>query len=92
MITIIIVTILICSAMSDWASGKDWEQSERNAEIRHQELLRALENQPKQLAKKPEAFNRITRRRAIKDNSGRVLVEEVIIDGDFGDEEYDEEY
>lgn len=91
MLTVIIVTILICSAMSDWASGKDWEQSERNAERRHQELLDAIERGPVRLNKKPEPFNKITRRRAIKDKSGRVLVEEVIISGNYDEEDSEEE-
>lgn len=91
MIALIIVVILLCSAMSDWASGADWEASERNAELRHQEMLEAYERQTKVLKKKPASFNRITRKRAITDGSGRTLVEEVIVDGDFGDNE-DEEY
>lgn len=89
MLTAIIVVILICSIISDMGSASDWEASERNAEIRHQELLDAYE---KHLKEKPKSGNRLTRRRAIKDSNGRVLVEEIILDSveDDLEEEFEE--
>lgn len=89
MLTVIIVVILICSIISDMGSASDWEASERNAEIRHQELLDAYEKQAK---KNSKSGNRLTRRRAIKDSSGRLLVEEIILDNveDDLEEEYEE--
>lgn len=80
MIVAIIVVLLLLSAMSDWADAKDWEASERNAEIRHQEMLEAYE---KKTRKNRNTVNKATRTRAIKDASGRTLVEEVIIEGEF---------
>lgn len=75
MIVAIIVVILLCSAMSDYASALDWEASEHNAEIRHRELMRSQQSR-----KRRTKSNRTTRRRAIKDINGRVLCEEVIIE------------
>lgn len=82
-----LAVILIVSAMSDWASAKDWEASERNAEIRHQELLEATRKY------KAPKFDRITRRRYIKDRHGNILAEEVIVDynDDYDDEDFEEE-
>lgn len=73
MIVAIIVVILICSAISDHASAVDWETSEYNAERRHRELM---ESQQSRKTKSTKA----TRRRAIKDPSGRVLCEEIIVE------------
>lgn len=78
MIIAIIVVLLLLSAMSDWSSGEDWERSEHNAEIRHQELLEAYEKKAKK-----NNVTKARRTRAIKDASGRTLVEEVVIEGDF---------
>lgn len=78
MIIAIIVTLLLLSAMSDWNSGEDWERSERNAEIRHQELLEAYEKKAKK-----SGVTKASRTRAIKDRNGNTLVEEVILEGDF---------
>lgn len=82
MILILIAVILILSAMSDWADAKDWEASEAAAERRHRELMRAARGQAKAVGLK-----RAVRRRAIKDASGRVLAEEVILEGGFGEGE-----
>lgn len=86
MILILIAVILILSAMSDWADAKDWEASEAAAERRHRELMRAARSQAKAVGLK-----RAVRRRAIKDASGRVLAEEVILEGGFGEGEEEDE-
>lgn len=78
MIVAIIVVLLLLSAMSDWADAKDWEASERNAEIRHQELLKVYEKKAKK-----SGVTKASRTRAIKDRNGNTLVEEVILEGDF---------
>lgn len=69
---------LFFDGMSDYARGCDWENSERNAELRHQELMASLNSKEKQYKKKKT--NVVKRTRAIKEPSGRVLVEEVIVD------------
>lgn len=77
---LLISVILFCSALSDWAAAKDWESSERNAERRHEELMQKVEeiNNATKNKRKSEPF--VRRRRAIKDPSGRVLIEEVLVD------------
>lgn len=77
MIVLIIVLILICSAMSDTASAKDWEASEYNAEMRHRELVDAVSAKNTRTVHKE---NREIARRAISDGNGRTLVEEVIVE------------
>ncbi len=77
MIVLIIVVILLCSAMSDYAAAEDWESSERNAELRHEEMMEVLTyKKPRTVHKK----NRTIRKRAIKDSYGNTLVEEVIVE------------
>ena len=85
---ILIAIILFVSAMSDFAAANDWEASERNAELRHQELL----EEQRRLAKKRKNQT-VTRRRFIKDRHGNILAEEIIVDdGDYEeDEDYDDE-
>ena len=78
MIIAIIVILLLLSASSDWGSGEDWERSERNAEIRHQELLEAYEKKTKK-----NSVTKVRRTRAVKETSGKTLVEEVVLEGDF---------
>lgn len=75
---ILIVVFLILSAMKDWADAEDWERSERNAEIRHQEILEAYEKKAKKAG-----VTKASRRRAIKDRNGNTLVEEVVLEGDI---------
>ena len=77
-----IAVLLILSAMSDWSSAEDWERSEHNAEIRHQELLEATRKRNKSHPVKE------TRRRFIKDRHGNILAEEYIVESeDYDDEE-----
>ena len=85
MIVAIIVVLLLLSAMSDWADAKDWEASESNAERRHQEALEVYERKLEAYEEKvrKNKVTKATRTRAIKDRSGRTLVEEVVIEGDF---------
>lgn len=52
------------------ASGKDWEQSERNKERRHRELMATKKNQKK-----------VTHRRMMRDEHGRFMAEEIVIEG-----------
>ena len=72
---ILIAIILFCSALSDFASASDWETSEHNAELRHQELL----EEQRKLARRRKNPT-VTRRRFIKDKHGNILAEEVIVD------------
>jgi|GEM_PF-5754169 len=81
---ILIAIILFCSALSDFASAHDWEASEHNAGLRHQELL---EEQRRQARKRKNPS--VTRRRFIKDKHGNILAEEVIMDdGDYDEDDY----
>lgn len=83
MLVVIIVVILLVSAMSDWQQAENLAVLDRNEEMRHQELISSYEAKSKQ--------NRTVKRtRAVKEPSGRVLVEEVLLEGEF-DEELDEE-
>lgn len=75
----LIVVILLCSAMSDWARAKDWESREYNEELRHEEIMHELKEMHKDLKSKRKSEPFINRRRAIKDSNGRVLVEEVLV-------------
>lgn len=73
----LIIVILLCSALSDYASAEDWESSERNADLRHEEMMRTLTyNKPSRKHKE----NRKIRKRAIKDSYGNTLIEEVIVE------------
>ena len=76
MITLIIVVILLCSAMSDSASASDWETSERNAERRHNELMEATKSRDLQLSRHRE--DRKILRRVITDSYGNKIAEEYI--------------
>lgn len=78
MIVLTIVILLLLSASRDWADAEDWERSERNAEIRHQELLESYEKKAKK-----SGVTKASRTRAIKDRNGNTLVEEVMLEGDF---------
>lgn len=78
MIILIIVILLLLSACKDWTDAEDWERSEHNAEIRHQELLEAYE-----MKAKKSKVTKASRTRAVKDRNGNILVEEVILEGDF---------
>ena len=78
MIILIIVILLLLSACKDWTDAEDWERSERNAEIRHQELLEAYKKKTKK-----SGVTKASRTRSIKDRNGNTLVEEVILEGDF---------
>lgn len=78
MIILIIVVLLLLSACKDWTDAEDWERSEHNAEIRHQELLEAYERKVKK-----SRVTKASRTRAVKDRNGNTLVEEVILEGDF---------
>ena len=85
---ILIAIILFVSAMSDFAAAHDWETSEHNAELRHQELL----EEQRRLARKRKPQS-VTRRRFIKDRHGNILAEEIVVDeGDYdedGDDDFD---
>ena len=78
MIILIIVILLLLSACKDWTDAEDWERSEHNAEIRHQELLEAYERKVNK-----SRVTKASRTRAIKDRNGNTLVEEVVLEGDF---------
>ena len=78
MIILIIVILLLLSACKDWTDAEDWERSEHNAEIRHQELLEAYERKANK-----SRVTKASRTRAIKDRNGNTLVEEVVLEGDF---------
>lgn len=78
MIILIIVILLLLSACKDWTDAEDWERSEHNAEIRHQELLEAYERKDNK-----SRVTKASRTRAIKDRNGNTLVEEVVLEGDF---------
>lgn len=78
MIVLIIVILLLLSACKDWTDAEDWERSEHNAEIRHQELLEAYERKVKK-----SKVTKASRTRSIQDRNGNTLVEEVILEGDF---------
>ena len=78
MIILIIVILLLLSACKDWTDAEDWERSEHNAEIRHQELLEAYERKANK-----SRVTKASRTRAIKDRNGITLVEEVVLEGDF---------
>ena len=78
MIILIIVILLLLSACKDWTDAEDCERSERNAEIRHQELLEAYKKKTKK-----SGVTKASRTRSIKDRNGNTLVEEVILEGDF---------
>lgn len=80
MIVLIIVVLLLLSAMSDWAEAEDWEASEHNAEIRHQEMLEAYNNSSN---RKSNMVRKVSRKRSVKDTNGYTLSEEVVIEGDF---------
>ena len=72
-IAVIIAVILFCSAMSDWAAGKDWEQSEENAELRHEELMELEREHYRQLRRdshRPVHEERsVRRKRYIRDRN-----------------------
>lgn len=79
MLVVIIVVILLVSAMSDWQQAENLAVLDRNEEMRHQELISSYEAKSKQ--------NRTVKRtRAVKEPSGRVLVEEVLLEGEFDEE------
>ena len=80
MIALIIVVLLLLSAMSDWAEAEDWEASERNAEIRHRELMEAYE---KKSVQRSNTVRKVSRKRSVKDTNGYTISEEVEIEGDF---------
>ena len=82
---ILIAIILFCSALSDFASASDWEASEHNAELRHQELL----EEQRRLSRRRKNPT-VTRRRFIKDKHGNILAEEVIVNDwdNYGDSDY----
>ena len=93
-ILLIIGIILLISASSDWAAAKDWERSERNADLRHQEdmdLQRELHSQLRKDIDKASKRNKNnnsrpryrSERRFMKDRWGNVMAEEIIEkDGD----------
>lgn len=82
MLVVIIVVILLVSAMSDWQQAENLSVLDRNEEMRHQELISSYEAKLKQ--------NRTVKRtRAVKEPNGRVLVEEVLLEGEFEDEEFE---
>lgn len=79
MIAVIIALILILSALEDWAKEDEFETSEYNAELRHQELMEAY--------KRKTNATRAKRTRVVKEENGTLLAEEVEIEGDFDYEE-----
>lgn len=54
------------------ASGSDWEQAERNKERRHRELMEAQRKR-----------KTMTRRRVLRDEKGRLIAEEISVEGDI---------
>lgn len=63
----VILFAILLWIIGDWmvAEGRDWEESERQAERRHQELLSTKQNKKK------------TIRRELHDVDGRYAVEEI---------------
>lgn len=80
MIVLIVALILILSALDDWAKADEFETSEYNAEMRHQELMEVYK-------KKASNITKAKRTRTIKEENGASLTEEVEITGDFDYEE-----
>lgn len=80
MLVLIVALILILSALDDWAKADEFETSEYNAEMRHQELMEVYK-------KKASNITKAKRTRTIKEENGASLTEEVEITGDFGYEE-----
>ena len=80
MLVLIVALILILSALEDWAKADEFEISEYNAEMRHQELMEVYK-------KKASNITKAKRTRTIKEENGASLTEEVEITGDFDYEE-----
>lgn len=76
MIVLIIALILILSALDDWAKEDEFETSEYNAEMRHQELMEVYK-------RKANNVTKAKRTRMVKEENGTLLAEEVEIEGDF---------
>jgi hypothetical protein len=87
MIVLIIVVLLLLSACRDWSDAEDWERSEYNAELRHQELLEEYRRTDKL------KITKATRKRTARDKHGNILSEEITIEERDSDEidldEYD---
>lgn len=80
MLVVIIVVILLVSAMSDWQQAENLSVLDRNEEMRHQELISSYEAKSKR--------NRTVKRtRTVREPNGRVLVEEVLLEGELEDGE-----
>lgn len=67
----VLIIGLFCLAEDGAAS--DWEQSERNAERRHRELMEI---------KKKKSVTKRTTRHIARDEHGRFIAEEIIEEGD----------
>jgi hypothetical protein len=90
MIVLIIVVLLLLSACRDWSEAEDWERSEYNAELRHQELLEEYRRSRRTDKLK---ITKATRKRTARDKHGNILSEEITIEERDSDEidldEYD---
>lgn len=71
---LVLIIGLFCMMEDDAAS--DWEQSERNAERRHRELMELME------LKKKKSVTKRTTRHIARDEHGRFTAEEIIEEGD----------
>lgn len=80
MLVLIVALILILSALEDWAKADEYEASEYNAEMRHQELMEAYK-------RKANNVTKAKRTCVVKEENGTLLAEEVEIEGDFDYEE-----
>ena len=63
------------------AAYENWKQSERNKERRHRELI-AEQKRQNELMKLQTRRKTVTRRRILKDERGRVIAEEVTVEGE----------
>lgn len=67
-----LVLIIGLFCMMEDGAASDWEQSERNAERRHQELM----------ARKKREVSKRTVRHIARDEHGRFIAEEIIEEGE----------
>ena len=74
---LLIGIILLISASSDWAAAKDWEESERRADERHEEYLERLGELTEYRPDPPRQMSHKRHRRFIQDEEGKIIGEEV---------------
>lgn len=94
MLTLILI-ILFISSMRDSAEARDWEESERRAERRHQEMMdleRELHSDynstETQLRRSDSAY--VNRKRYLEDPYGNIMAEELT--GTYNTDYYSDDY